>query len=400
MGEPGETPIDVDLTEIGLRRFTSIEDARRWCKQEQDYWTWLGEIRDVDGNDVETINEIRARVSNVYNPISSVLSKPMPPDEASRSNHVEQIRRVLKGVVSKRTSIIMSDSADAKFLDGLREENPKVAAYAAAALMESRVFPQSAARRGLEGAFLAYAHKHGFVNTTKSLRESFESLHGEWRDLLSEGQATRESAAREYHDLGERASQQLGLQTSRFDEFHSRAEEEFKTLVEKSEEELRNIEHTYDEKLALQAAVRYWKRKAAIHSRRAKALRRWTVAIGIVVLSVLCLETYGVLGPLQELGDVPVWKIGMLLLTAVLGVWFLRILVRLLLSNLHLESDAVERRTMLLTYLSLLRRGDGPDEKQRGLILRILFRPSATGIVKDDALPPVVAKWLNLVTAT
>jgi hypothetical protein len=89
----------------------------------------------------------------------------------------------------------------------------------------------------------------------------------------------------------------------------------------------------------------------------------------------------------------------MLLLPAVIGVWAIRVLVRLLLSNLHLEAEAVERRTMLLTYLALLRRGQGPSEQQRELILQTLFRPSATGIVKDDALPPIVAKWLNIITS-
>jgi hypothetical protein len=43
--------------------------------------------------------------------------------------------------------------------------------------------------------------------------------------------------------------------------------------------------------------------------------------------------------------------------------------------------------------------GKRPSEQQRELILQILFRPSATGIVKDDASPPIIAKWLNMITS-
>lgn len=118
-----------------------------------------------------------------------------------------------------------------------------------------------------------------------------------------------------------------------------------------------------------------------------------------MVALLVGVETFLAIGPLQKLSDLPIWKAAMLLLTAVVGVWAIRILVRLLLSNLHLQSEAVERRTMLLTYLALLRHGQGPSEQQRELILQILFRLSATGIIKDDALPPIVAKWLSTITS-
>ena len=75
-------------------------------------------------------------------------------------------------------------------------------------------------------------------------------------------------------------------------------------------------------------------------------------------------------------------------------IWTLRIVARILLSALHLKTDAGEREAMIQTYLALI--ADGKmDVGQRELVLAAIFRPTATGFVKDDATPP---GWSSLVT--
>jgi hypothetical protein len=61
-------------------------------------------------------------------------------------------------------------------------------------------------------------------------------------------------------------------------------------------------------------------------------------------------------------------------------------MVRLFLSEHHLAINAEERATMALTYLALTA-DEKADEKERALVLASLFRPTADGIVKDDAAP-------------
>jgi hypothetical protein len=75
--------------------------------------------------------------------------------------------------------------------------------------------------------------------------------------------------------------------------------------------------------------------------------------------------------------------------------WFERIFVRLLLSQVHLYTDASERVVMAKTYIALLREGQGMKDEDRRLILQALFRPAVTGIVKDDAIPPTVLEWIT-----
>jgi len=73
----------------------------------------------------------------------------------------------------------------------------------------------------------------------------------------------------------------------------------------------------------------------------------------------------------------------------------MRILARMLLSNLHLREDALERVTMVNTYLSLSEGKQGLKDDDRKLILEMLFRPSTTGIVQDDATPPSLLTYIS-----
>ena len=91
----------------------------------------------------------------------------------------------------------------------------------------------------------------------------------------------------------------------------------------------------------------------------------------------------------------PYWEIGSVLAITMMLVWFVRILVRIFLSNLHLAKDADERRTMLSTYIAMVRGGKAFKDEDLRLILEPLFRPTADGIVKDEAMPLSFFKLLT-----
>ena len=167
--------------------------------------------------------------------------------------------------------------------------------------------------------------------------------------------------------------------------------------LKNAQEQLTGLQKTYDEKMALQASVTYWKTKAASHRR----LSFWfsgatVVAFGVVGFGLY--KTLELIGGANKISDLQLWQVGLVVIVATVGVWVIRVLVRLLLSNVHLYTDGMERRTMLMTYLALLRRGQLPEGNERELILQALFRPSSTGIVKDDAAPPFMAEWLKRTT--
>lgn len=67
------------------------------------------------------------------------------------------------------------------------------------------------------------------------------------------------------------------------------------------------------------------------------------------------------------------------------SVWIIRLVVKIALSNLHLSEDAHERVVMIKTYLSFIQEGLGLQENDKQLIMSSIFRPSNTGIIKDES---------------
>jgi len=386
--------ISIELRSSGTKTFTSLDEFQQWREKEREFWKWLPEIQRQDSH---IVSQLMAKLSTFFEPIDQMLN-------ATRNiKDDEQIKVKAKQIASHiqaqitRQPIVMSDSVEGAFIAELRQDNPRVAAHTAGAMMGIPL--DSSMQESLEGQFLSVAFKHGYRDRTKNERFALQKLQAEWRDLWGQSKMEFEATSKQYNEFGDQYVQQISSQKTAFEDFKITAETEFTNLVEQSQKQLGNIEKTYDEKLALQAAVQYWKNKAQSHGSTATKLAWACGIVGVIVAVFIGLETFIAVGPLQKVSDLPLWKAAMLLLTAIIGVWSIRVLVRLLLSNLHLKSDAVERRTMLLTYLALLRRGQGPKEDQREMILQILFRPSATGIVKDDALPPIVAQWLNTITS-
>lgn len=78
------------------------------------------------------------------------------------------------------------------------------------------------------------------------------------------------------------------------------------------------------------------------------------------------------------------WEYGFLILVTTMGVWLIRILIKITLSNYHLSVDANERVIMIKTYLSLLKEGSGFEADDKKVMLDNIFRPTNFGIIKDE----------------
>lgn len=155
--------------------------------------------------------------------------------------------------------------------------------------------------------------------------------------------------------------------------------------------------------IMLDTSKNYWEKKAKVHM--------WTAmsfgALTCVYFSILgCLVWY-LFGQLPVLlTEQPIFlddngnllpgkdaNLHLYAVQAALGLasstlifWVGRLLTRLFLSEHHLRIDAGERVVMMKTYLAFTAKGK-MTENQISLLLAPLFRPTADGIVKDDAAP-------------
>lgn len=168
---------------------------------------------------------------------------------------------------------------------------------------------------------------------------------------------------------------------------------ELNEKLEKAETDLENLRRTYDEELSLRAPVKYWQMQHINHHKKAVG---FGVALLGVTLTVLCtiivFSAYTLDMPLM---DVTLSKIFAAAAITTIGLWLIKILANIFMSHLHLATDAQERRTMIHTYLALIRKGQGPAEEDRQLILQTLFRPSSTDMIKNDQGPSQLVDMIN-----
>lgn len=163
----------------------------------------------------------------------------------------------------------------------------------------------------------------------------------------------------------------------------------------------------YAEVMRTKTPVDYWTTKAAQHSKSARIYRLWLtgLSIGLVpTMAVIYLAGWFAIYAFarahpQQAIAMTVYVAGFVGAITAVGLWFIRIVVRLYMSQHHLAADADERASLLRTYQALTLTGQ-VDESERALVLASVFRPAPDGLVKDDGAPTLsagtmLAAWMD-----
>lgn len=231
---------------------------------------------------------------------------------------------------------------------------------------------------------LTHAEQEWRAFTSKARQEHlFDKQAAE--TLRNEMEKWRDDLQKQYAEIGDSCTRRINV------------------VADEGERKFAEIQSTYNERLGLEAPVKYWEERATSYLRNA-------IGFSIAAIVVASLAGYAVWYEVQALlitspattsqdqgaqFGLYAWRYAFVIATAAFLVWPIRILVRILLSSVHLRIDAKERATLAETYLSLLKGGHALDKTDRRLILEILFRPATTGIVSDDAAP---ASMLHLLS--
>jgi hypothetical protein len=166
--------------------------------------------------------------------------------------------------------------------------------------------------------------------------------------------------------------------------------EEIKKIVDYAD----SSKKAFDEEHKLHAAKVYWQNKAQRHNKTALGTLflffipilliisiSFTIAQDILVVDTnqTIINTANTLTQTSFLNLIPYLVIFSLL------IWISRIFLKVTFSNLHLQEEALEKETQILTYLSLIKEGAGLEKEDRKLILESIFRPSTNGLIKDES---------------
>jgi hypothetical protein len=393
MSEEEEALIDVDLGRNGGRVLLySLEEITNWLDKEKEYWNWLTSANLNDSN-------LNGLTNTIHNGIRGMQAHANAIREGVTNNKIGNVRAFIINTYTGDDKLPHSSTAVAKFLLTVSKDDVVSAAHALGYFKNIQTL--AIPKRAMVGFIAAFFFDNKLTkdiasDKVSSARESLDELYTEMSNKLAQQRIEFAELSSSMSSLTEEAGILIGEQGEKFDKLFNDTSEQNRRVVRESKEELTRIEKTYDDKLALSAPSRYWSKKRLAHRNMAWVFGLVSVVLFTAVGWAVSGEVHTLLGDVTDPTKVPYWRIGILVIFTTLALWVIRIVVRLFLSHIHLESDAAERLTMLHTYLALLRKKEGGlQQDDITLILSALFRSSSDGIVKDDSAPPGIYEFLT-----
>jgi len=129
--------------------------------------------------------------------------------------------------------------------------------------------------------------ERGQYGKVESETQSLFNLRESWDEELSRQTAQADQSQERLDTLTDRAKRLLDGQRDRFDKNIEKYDVELKKALEKARQDLESLTQTYDDKLALQAPVRYWGLQEKYHRRKVILFAVVTVFAAIGALSGL-----------------------------------------------------------------------------------------------------------------
>lgn len=393
MAENMEFKFGIDLKPYGkVEIFHSKEEFQQWLKIEMEFWNWgdvLKTTRDQQANNF--LNSVHSKIRSMQESFNNTINES---DSNNFRNRLEQLKNSVLSYYNNN-QLLHSSAPISKFIKDIKEKEPVRALYMLKYFIEGRFDYNN--RVEFEGAFAVLLFESGIKGAGKAEKDALIELRSLWQTHLNDSKSGLNKIEEQYNDLLKEYTQQKEKQKDVFEGLLGVVKKDHQEVLGKTKKDLDDLRDLYKSKLGLHASIVYWEDKAKSHL---KLVWGFTLA----VLVCFGLASWGLntiinkfIGE-ETIQNVKFWKFSILILGATVGVWVLRVLIRLLLSNYHLMSDAKERRTMLLTYLALQQENKLPQGDTVNLILQALFRPASMGIIKDDAAPPFMAAWLKQIT--
>ncbi|MFZ2643292.1 MAG: DUF6161 domain-containing protein [Verrucomicrobiia bacterium] len=388
--------------EVGKRSFQDLKEFGNWLEGEKNFWKWIhgitlpnpfGSLRGAYAHNLRSQNDLASsHYTNIFNSLSSALQEAerqrneaaLKKLEFDPASHIAMVQRNVRESYVKQTTLI-SNGPRAAYVMRLREKDPLIALYALAYFC--RLNLTYVDYQGQEGSILASQFENGITNQAPAYSESLDKFRTDWQNTFEDFKSRLQSQSAIHSDLNNKASMLIEEQTAGISK-----------LLDSHRDEWTSLKKIFNEELAIQSPVRYWTERAQRHFCGEVGFGISSLLAGGAVFYILFYEINELLGKIPVAKAVqsasPVetlkseyWRLAMLILIGSLGIWFVRILVRLFFNHVHLHNDAMERVTMVRTYLALLRRGKGLRDEDRQLILQALFRPAASASVKEPSIP-------------
>jgi len=407
--------IELQTTAAGeIRRFSASNEFLQWLREERDRWIWLGEVR-------QRLAAAKVLINAQLNPWSNEVNK----FDGATSLDEEHKMRLASGAAAglseavRKGNLLTSEDPAGRFVLQLATSAPRVATFALAQLLKIDLPETEAPRESFEGRFRAMAFLQGIAaEAAQATSAALAALSTEYRTEIEALRVGRAAVGEEILTLLTTTAKEHEILRGRFHGERNAETEQARLSAAERVTEFENLKKGFAEFMKLKAPVDYWNRKAMWHRIVAGVFFVATLASGFFLVREVLKYARTLLSPAIDAAktsatqataagapnainqppiptDPPLWELGLVLLLVTLAIWLLRVLVRVVLSNLHQGEDAASRATMTEAYLALLSEGKGLAESDRILVLSTLFRPISTGLTKDDGMPPSITELLS-----
>lgn len=403
---------EVSLGPAGLLRFANADSLVAWIKKEKEFFKFL-RLDENPGRNGSPYSDVQQqlRVLDVAQSYAEQAIGSLGKPELQR-NHLNALREHLIANFTGRHPALLSKDPRAHFVQVLWFEGQKAAAFWAMLAFQNRLSNLNEPPQ-FDGAFRAKAFELELKDSARSEMAALEQLRAIYQGQLQELDTARHNLARAIEDAEEAATKSAHDREVAFKEAQEARSEVFEKSKESWAGDLEQLTKTYNDHMALQAPSLYWEQKARRHAHFAG----WfSAATGVFIAAYIGLASWVVpryIGKLKGVVDgetapsttttttaaplsdsVPVYLV--IFVTALIGIWILRILIRLVLSHIHRGGDAKHRSVSIKAYLALLRNKNKPiGDAEREIIITQLFRPASDGLVKDDAMPPTLIERIT-----
>jgi hypothetical protein len=370
--------------------FTSLDELESFIEHEREEWQWLNQ-------EGVGIVHMSGRVSGHFETIMTWIQqyKDEQIDSGTLGHHVYSLYN------RERPPLLLSDFQPGATIGLIKEELGSAQADLALSLLTGhsqldfqqlqhvRLWHMLALPAAIQPNAWAAAERNKLANARVALGRQLTAHRKKIEAQQNDLKTLNTNARMQYRSIAASALR-----------IASRRAEIIKDAATASIERINATDVLFNEQMKLKAPVGYWNDKKEKHR---KAAIYW--AFGFVIYIFLSMFLGVFLFEKAWMQATGEFTGKHFLLVAGLGTaltlifWISRVLMRIFLGEMHLYTDAVERRVMTQTYLSLIKEG-GATESERALILTALFRSAQDGIVREEAggevgIAAVAAKLLE-----
>lgn len=374
--------------DIGAKHsFKNYEKLNAWANKEVEFYQSIGN----PGNSVHTFTQyLKNQIQTKFNQNRN--------DKFTVDDLITELKSFIESTYKKQ-GLIASKSKEGSWLLKQHKVNSSLTLGSFNYFQNRIKGVSNNSTNQRDGEFSAYLFDNGIQPDFETEKEQYKSFFDEVvtqkDEILKELLDIRE----ENKLLNETIKKQNSDWESAFDVQKNEVAKKFDDEYDRHSTKMSESEDFYEKKLAVKSAVTYWSNKAKSHERNSYIfgiigglLMIFTfiaiINLGKYIINLDLTDKNGIGRKiLTENGALQLWVYGFFIVSMTIIIWFIRLIVKVFLSNLHLLSDAKERETMIQTYLAFEREENTLKETDRDLILPSIFRVTTNGFIKEDSTP-------------